>query len=339
MNQYPQQAVLPDVPRVGYDVRMNPFAGSLESILKYRGEPADYTYLMGVTGAAFRHFWNRDDGGNIDLFYLGQEPARRVLDALGYDWQWIEPEKAPMLAAIKESISRGSPFIAFGIIGPPEAGLVTGYARDGEVLYGWNYFQDDRAKYYERAAWFETMEHGHHANGGGILIGERRMTRPDPREVYASALRWAHELECASTWPGVDDHVAGLAAYAAWADALEADADYPADNDEVLGLRLMVHGDQCVMLWEREEADRFLRRAAEALPEAAGPLLTAAALYAQVKEISPRAWPWGDAMDAATARRLADPAARRAIAAAIREAALLETQAVEHLEEALKVVG
>ena len=82
-------------------------------------------------------------------------------------------------------------------------------------------------------------------------------------------------VESTSTWPDVAGHVSGLAAYAAWADALEVDADYPANSDEVLGLRLMIHGDQCVMLWEREDADRFLRRVAEALPEAADPLLRA----------------------------------------------------------------
>jgi hypothetical protein len=36
-------------------------------------------YLMGVTGAAFCRFWNRDGGGNVDLACLGDEPFRRAL--------------------------------------------------------------------------------------------------------------------------------------------------------------------------------------------------------------------------------------------------------------------
>jgi hypothetical protein len=69
-----QNKVLDGVPRIGFDVHMCPFPGSLYACLEYLGDPCDYDYLMGVTGAAFRRFWNRDDGGNIDLSYLGDEP-------------------------------------------------------------------------------------------------------------------------------------------------------------------------------------------------------------------------------------------------------------------------
>ena len=66
-----RKAVLEGVPRIGYDVHMCPFPGSLYACLAYLGASPDYDYLMGVTGAAFRRFWSRDDGGNVDLFYLG----------------------------------------------------------------------------------------------------------------------------------------------------------------------------------------------------------------------------------------------------------------------------
>jgi hypothetical protein len=331
----PRKVVLERVPRVGYDVHMCPFPGSLYGCLAYLGTPPDYDYIMGVTGAAFRRFWNRDDGGNIDLFYLGDEPARRAFEALGYDWRPVPPERPAMIAAIKESIGRGVPAIAFGIIGPPEAGLVTGYAEDGEVLHGWSYFQEGREAYFERADWFESMERGSHAGLGAIVVGERKETRPAPRQVFMDALRWALDLERTPARPGVPDHAAGLAAYEFWARGLEVDADYPAEDSQVLGVRIMVHGDQTVMLDERANAAGFLRQAAVALPEAADHLRTAAGLYDQVKDCEPHVWHWGESMGPDAQQGLADPATRRGIARAVREAAALEARAVEHIEQAL----
>jgi hypothetical protein len=334
-----QRVLLPGVPRIGYDVRLCPFPGALSACLEYLGAPVDYDYIMGVTGAAFRRFWNRDDGGNIDLFYLGVDPAQRILEALGYEWRVLAPERQAMIDAVKESIDRGVPVIAFGIIGPPETGLVTGYADDGETLYGWSYFQEGRDAYYEKPGWFETMEQGSHANQGALVIGARTAPLPE-RKVCAGALRRAIELASTPAWPEVPDHSAGIAACRAWADALEVDEDYPRDNAGVLGLRMMVHGDQCVMLEERLNAAAFLRQAAGVLPEAAAPLEAAASLYAQVQAQDARAWPWDDyTMGPANQQRLADPATRRAIAAAIREAADLEAQAVEQLQQALTRVG
>ena len=80
---YPPRAILEGVPRVGYDIHLCPFPGSLYACLQYLGDPRDYDYLMGVTGAPFRRLWNRDDGGNVDLSYFGDEPFRRVFEGPG----------------------------------------------------------------------------------------------------------------------------------------------------------------------------------------------------------------------------------------------------------------
>lgn len=73
--------VLPEVPRTAYDVHLCLFPGSPFAFLEYVGQPQKY-YLMGVTGACFRRFWERDDGGNVDLMYLAPEPHRRAFEAL-----------------------------------------------------------------------------------------------------------------------------------------------------------------------------------------------------------------------------------------------------------------
>lgn len=335
-----QKMVLQGVPRIGYDIHLCPFPGTLYAYLKYVGDPQAYDYLMGITGAAFRRLWNRDDGGNVGILRYADgnhpnEPFRQAFTALGYEWRTVSAGagKEAMLAAIRDSLARGRPAISFGIIGPPEPGLVAGCDGDGGPLYGWSYFQGQRERYYEQCDWFETMDKG---GGVGLLvIGERQPTRPTDREVLVAALQWAIDLERTAHRPNMPDHLAGLAAYDGWADALEVDADYPPDDTGVIGTRLMVYGDQCVMLMERHEAARFLRRMKAAAPQAAAHLEKAALLYDEVGGKVKSLWPWPIDPGAGAKRALADTHTRRNLAQHVRAAKVKEAQAVEHLERAL----
>lgn len=337
------RVVLDGVPRIGYDVHLCPFPGALYAVLQYTGNPVDYAMLMGASGAAFRRLFNRDDGGNIDLSYFGEAPYRRVFAALGYRWHFVPPEKNAMRAAIKESIGRGWPAISFGMIGPPEAGLVTGFAEDGEVLYGWSYFQDGhdgwtdappgRSQYYEKRGWFEGM--ASLPWQGLLIIDERLPSRPADRDTLVDALGWAIELACTARWPNLPAHVGGLAAYHAWANALEVDADYPPDNDAVMGTRCMVYGDQCTMLEERKVAAQYLRGMAQVAPEAAGPLASAADAYEAAGQFMFRLWPWDYAGFMSARAGLADPVQRRELASLVRETGAKEAEGVAQLERAL----
>ena len=330
---YPSRRVLEGVPHIGFDCHLSPFPGSLYAILEYLGNPCDYDYLMGVTGAAFRRLWNRDDGGNIDLLRFGYTPLRMVFDALGYEWHTVPAEKGAMLAAIKESLARGVPPISFGVLGPPEAGIVTGYDQDGAVLYGWSYFQPDGSHYYEKSDWFETKETA--GDRGLVVIGNRKSATPPAREVLVTTLEWAIDLECNSTRPEIPDHVSGLAAYDAWAGDLVVDADYPRDKPDVMAYRTMIYGDQCTMLEERREAARFLRRMKTYGPEVAGSLEDAATHYDGAADLVSKLWPWADTTYNDPTRPLADPHTRRELVGHIRSARDMETQAVVCLQKAL----
>ncbi len=336
---YPERQILAGVPRIGFDIHLCPFLGALDAYLKYVGDPQDYDYLMGISGAAFRRLWNRDDGGNIDLAHLGDEPFRRVFDALGYAWRQVPAEKETMIQAIKASLAQGRPAITFGIIGPPEAGLVAGYAEDGAVLYGWSYFQDQRERYYEQRDWFETMSMNKDRKSL-ILVGDRLLARPAAYEVLAASLRWALDLAHTARRPNLPEHLSGLAAYDAWADALEVDADYPVNNDGMMGARIMIHGDQYVMIEERHEAARFLRRMKRVAPQVAADHLEAAAtLYDQIGDSVTLLWPWPIDPSAGAIQALADARTRRALARHVRAARDLEAEAIDHLERALANLG
>ena len=345
------RVVLEGVPKIGYGVHLCPIPGSLYAVMQYIGDPVEYDYLMGVTGAAFRRLWNRDDGGNVDLGYLAPDVFRHAAEGLQYDLRTVPRDKDRMLAAVRESIARGRPVIVLGIIGPPEAGIVTGYSRGGEVLHGWSYFQDGKLPgYYEEADWFAKFSRFAQAPDAGLgrvgdepvgllVVGDKdRWQRASKRDILISSLKWAVDLERTAKRPNLPNHVSGLAAYEAWAQGLEVDADYPAGNAEVLRTRAMVHCDQVVMLHQRHRAAGFVRNMAEAVPEVADDLSAAAALYDQVGDLAGQVWRWRDWQEPAAQQGLADPATRREFAAHVREAAAKEAQAVAELETALTVL-
>jgi hypothetical protein len=334
---YPSRMILEGVPRVGYDVHLSPFPGALFAILQYLKDPVDYDYIMGVTGAAFRRFWNRDDGGNVDISYLGDAPFEYIFKALGYTWQKISDEKDAMTQAFIKSINLNIPAISFGIYGPPEAGIVTGYDKDGVLLYGWSCFQENGAQYYERSDWYETMVKGYDGKGA-ILLGEKTGERPSPKQILIQSLEWAIDLERTSVRPGRPDHVCGLAAYDGWANGMEVDADYPPDNRDILNTRVMVHGDQCVMLQERHSAACYLRQMVKVAPDVSEHLNAAAILYDEVGNIVSQVYPWTPWHEKAF-EGLANPEMRREFAQLIRLAKEKETRAVEYLEIALKVLS
>jgi hypothetical protein len=326
--------VLEGVPRVGYDTRFCTLAGSIEAVMQYLGDPTDYDYVMGVTGLAFRRLWNRDDGGNVGPLHFAPECVRKAFWALGYNHRTVSYEsgREAMLLALKRSLASGRPVLASGIVGPPECEIVTGYSQGGAILHGWSYFQDDpKDKYYSRPDWFEKADWAN--NVGLIVIGSKR-TRgvPSKRQVLTSSLQWAIELERRPTREGLADHSSGLAAYDAWAEALQVDADYPSANAEVMNTRHMVQTDQAVMVEERRHAAAFLRKMADAAPEAAKHLTAAADLYDQVGQEGGPVYPWGPNW---AKPDLADPTVRHEIAKHVRAARNAEAKAVALLEEAL----
>lgn len=60
----------------------------------------------------------------------------KVLVYSSYD----SDKKAEFIDFIKKQIDKGYPCIALGIIGPPEACILTGYKDNGNILLRWNFF-------------------------------------------------------------------------------------------------------------------------------------------------------------------------------------------------------
>lgn len=98
------------------------------------------------------------------------------------------------------------------------------------------------------------------------------------------------------------------------------------DDPQVLGTRVMVHGDQVVMLEERRWAASYLRKMVAAVPEVAEPLTATAARYIEATAVASDLWPWGYSVGPEAQQGLADAGTRRAFAQQIRVARAQETR-------------
>lgn len=362
-----ERLVLEGVLRVGFDLgpvrcpETIPFPSCLASALRYVGEDFAWVpieahgrtwqlnwgnvHILGSSGMAFgllwRTGWHMD---NVDVMFAAdpRDLIDRAFASVGYSYEILrktgDPEdEVRYRAAIQESLSRGRPVLAFGVIGPPECCLITGYDEGGDVLIGWNYFQTDPdlsaglefepGGYFSKRNWFaDTVSI--------VLIGDRTAAF-EGAEARRAALEWA--VEVARTPERMGRH-SGFAAYTAWAEQLSHDDEFPSGDEAVLRQRHQVHFPQAGTLAElRAWAAAYLRRMADLEPAMAGDLLAAADCYSTEHDLMWQVWELaGGPSNPDAWRNLARPEVRRRIIPVLLQARELDMEAVAHLERALK---
>lgn len=367
----PTRFVLDGVPEVGYFQggercpEDTPFPSCLRAVLEFRGE--DYgstrltahntswrldhlhTFIMGVSGCAFRLSWGAGwQPDNVAIHYMSDDPAapfRHALTAVGYDFELVgrqdfTTDEAVFRAKIIDSINRGHPLIAHGVIGPPEDCIVAGYDDAGAVLVGWNYFQHkpefadevdfELNGYFRKRHWYDET-------WSLLLIGEKQ-TPPPLAETYREALRWA--LQVARTPAVYGTRHNGFAAYAAWVEALKRDHEFATDDLDVLLELHGVHDDAVGTVAEsRWYAAQFLQQIITHLPELTPHLAPAAVCYAAEHDLMWKVWELAGGLGRTElqARKLADWGVRRQIIPLIQQARMKDIEAAEHLARALAV--
>ena len=367
----PARVALEGIRRVGFgvleegrDVEGCPFPSCLSACLEYMGEDYGYStvevegstwrennlyiYLMGTTGAAFRLSWKPGwHLDNVEIMYLSDDPAApfdRAFEAVGYGYEFIFKEEgrdneATFRQRIIESLrDHGRPVLGFGVVGPPECCIITGYDEYGDVLIGWSFFQVfpdfnagvefEPSGYFRKRDWFKDTE-------SPIIIGQKRERSP-LSEIYRKALEWA--LKVVRTPVTFGDRHNGLAAYTAWADHLLRDDEFATDDMTVLRERHMVHNDAAATVAEgRWYAAHFLKQIAEHEPAMAEDLLAAAACYEAEHDLMWQIWGLVGGIGFADehVQKLAEPAVRRQMVPIILQARDKDAEAAEHIEQAL----
>lgn len=260
--------ILFGVPKVAYTYEeCTPLPTSMKAALNYMGDNIDYTYLMAAMGAAFRLRWNVNywDGGNVDVLNI-YENQFDVLDhafkACKRDYDLLirsESSKEAYKERIVREIDAGRPVLALGIIGPPEACVVTGYRDGGDTLLGWNCFQESKEMAtdvtFHDCGYFITNQWWENPNTVALItIGEKTEQGVTQKEILenAVAILSANEISVKNSRGQVRDTLAcGQAAYDRWAHDILDESQFAKDLIMPLQIeKLMCQGDAQTMVSE-----------------------------------------------------------------------------------------
>lgn len=269
-----------------------PYPMCLKSCANYLGQDISLDFSMVASGAAFRLTWDTTswNGGNVDVYYTFDNPEevyRLGVEALGRDVHILarantpcdvkmtstntSDKKSDFISFIKNQIDKGFPCIALGIIGPPEACIITGYRDNGETLLGWNFFQDfaefaadvkkDESGYFISKKWWENSD-----TIAVIALGEKDKPLISYKTIIENAIKVMTgrlDIKSGRTF------AKGLMAYEAWKKAILNDADFPANAIlPILAERHMCQGDAMDCLIDgRHNAAKFMHKLSEELKE------------------------------------------------------------------------
>jgi len=241
----------------------------LQSVLNYMGQNIGYTEIMAYSGASFRQRW--DSGGwnvaAVDIRFTYDnhlKPFKLAYQGAGRKVVISENSDAPKtitksdaLALIMSELDCGRPVIALGVVGPPEACIVTGYRNNGDTLLGWSLFADwggcdfDESGYFIKDNWLPDTE-------TIMTIGEEVGVCATDKEVLENGLMLM-TTDQMTVYGGDDIFYGGGAAYEAWVTALLADDFLALLHGEHSDMVRCGHDDQERMLEGRGYAASYMR--------------------------------------------------------------------------------
>ena len=323
---------------------MTPYPICLKACADYLGDDLDYVEILTSCGGAFRFTWNEQtwDMGNVDIYHTFFEGGEETVyafaaKALGREFSMLDrtadTTKEEFMAFIRQHIDAGYPCIAQGIIGPPEACVITGYRDNGNTLLGWNFFQNDPAfggavriddsGYFICDDWWENTDTQSVMCLGGVQGEPARA-----EDVVKTAL---------SVMTGRRDgaYRKGAAGLAAWARMLADDRAFSADNEALLFEKLLCQDDAVTCLTDGRgcAAAYFRRFSKRADGEDAGKYRTLAELFEKERDLAEavRALIDGGTAEQRMAK-LADKAVRERACAYIRQMEALEEKCTAQMK-------
>ncbi len=260
--------ILYGVSKVEYGVNgCTPYPMCLRSCANYLGQDLSMDFTMVSSGTAFRLTWDTTswNGGNVDVIHTFDNPEdvyKLGVEALGREYSILtrtktscdvkfrsshnSDNKAEFIDFIKKQIDRGYPCIALGIIGPPEACIITGYKENGNILMGWNFFQDaiefandikiDESGYFLSSGWWNNND-----TIAVISIGEKIKPIISNKNIIDNAIKVMTgrlDVKEGKTF------AKGIYAYDAWKNAILNESNFSKNALlPILAERMMCHGD------------------------------------------------------------------------------------------------
>lgn len=269
--------VLYGVPKVYYGAfgGITPLPICMKAAANYMGIELDYADAIVYCGMAFRLTWNETcwDGGNVGDIFTFDDPSkvfRCAIESLGCKYNLIgrskTTEKSEFIDFIKEKIDNGIPVIARGVIGPPEAGLITGYRDNGNTLLGWSVFQNypeyagnvkfDESGYYITDLWWEN-KNTNAVMSFGEITGERFTVKTVVENAIEVMTPRRH-----------GKYAKGIYAYDAWKKAILDENQFPKGMvSSMLVEKLICQGDATDCLADgRKNAHKYFKKLADENP-------------------------------------------------------------------------
>lgn len=313
-----------------------------------------YTFVMGVSGSAFRLSWR--DGwhnDNVEIMYMSDDPAApfvKPFEAVAYGCEILlmkegRDNRAYFLERIKQSVvDKHRPLIAFGIIGPPESCIVTGYDEGGDALIGWNFFQNmpevNAGVEFEPSGYFRKRDWFRGTDDSFVIIGDKTQ-RPPLHDVYRRALDWGLKVlrtREVSIYEG--PRYSGQSAFDAWAEHIAREEEFHTADFSALRQRHSVHDDAISTVAEgRWYGAQFLKGMADDEPAMREELLAAAACFEGEHDLMWKIWGLGGGNGRSDnhIRQFAQPEARRSMVPLILAARNKDAEAACHIEKALSL--
>jgi len=308
-----------------------------------------YVHIMGMSGEAFRFFWkpgwHLDNSGLLDFNPESLRFIDQAFAGIGYQYQLLHKGDASVdkdclrQAIVKHLTEYNRPVLGFGVVGPPECVIITGFDQSGDVLYGWSFFQDqpehavgvdfEPCGYFRKRKWYEDT----HA----VILIDDKADKPSAKDLTREALAWAVELIRKPTIQFNGIRPSGSAAFDAWSQALAQDKDFPEDDMETLRHNHLVHTSSVGMIAEgRWYGSHFLRQVTAKEPQLADALQPAIDCFEEEHQLMWQIWglAGGPGFSDEQVLKLADPDIRQQIIPLIQQARELDLQASDAMEKA-----
>lgn len=354
--QNSDSTILYGVPKVEWGTYggSTPYPICLKACADYLGEDLDYAEILVACGGAFRFTWNEEmwDMSNVDIYHTFTEGGEETVysyaaKALGREFSMLgrteSTTKEEFIDFIKKHIDEGHPCIAQGIIGPPEACIITGYRDNGNTLLGWNFFQNDPAfggvvsfdecGYFVCDNWWENTD-----TQAVMCLGPVEEEPIGMKEILKTA---------AEVMTGRQDgpYRKGVAGYDAWAKMLSEDSAFSGENESLLFEKMLCQDDATTCIIDgRGCAAEYFKRLAERASEGADADVNEkntenykllAELFAKEKSLAEQTWSLLGGWDAMEQRpaKLAEKAVRERAREYIKQIEGLEEKCLKVLKE------
>ena len=230
-----KEVFIEGIPRMQFGTGMDcSFIRSAQVALDAIGESYSYSFLMGISGAAFRIHFHPDWCPSAGDVTAGFDVSRTLFRHLGHRAEMVAIDDnqftdiRTFYGKIVAHIDRGIPVIAINLKGCPEWGLITGYLKDRPGLLCRTFFDEpDSYSRADRAPWLS------------LFIAGKQESRIPEEQLLENSLRQAILLADTDQF---GEYASGFSAYEYWIGELQELAGTP-DRErlgEIIGVNRML---------------------------------------------------------------------------------------------------